>query len=217
MKKILGVGKTVKGKIKHFLIGSLICVCIVCIAVFAALAVYLNRQNEQAVTQLGNIYMSNINERISKHFDAISEQCLIPMTTFAENIPPMCENSKEEYLKWMTYYGHSRDYESVSWCDADGNIETIYGDSLQNSNPSVFLNVIKNGESRVAVGRNGKGEQVVLMCAPVRLKIKGMEDCIAMIGELPISYLSDILSLEDNDSLVYSLVIRKDLSATPLR
>ena len=82
-----------KDKIKHFLTGSLAAVCFVCVAAFAALALYLNWQNDQAVTQLGNIYMSNINERISKHFDAISEQCLIPMTTFAENIPPMCESS----------------------------------------------------------------------------------------------------------------------------
>ncbi len=199
-----------KDKIKHFLIGSLAVICIVCIVSFVALSVYLNIQNEQAVTQLGNIYMSNINDRVSKHFDAISEQCLTPMTTFAENIPPMCESSKEEYLKWMTYYGHSRDYESVSWCDSEGNLETIYGDPLQYSGPAVFLDSLKEGESRVAVGYNGSGEQVVLMCAPVRLSIPGMEDCIAMIGELPISYLSDTLSLEEESSLVYSLVIRKD-------
>lgn len=199
-----------KDKIKHFLSASLISVCVVCLVAFGALAVYLNRQNEQAVTQLGNIYMSNINNRISKHFDAISEQCLTPMTTFAQNIPPMCESNKEEYLKWMTYYGHSRNYESVSWCDSEGNLETIYGDPLQYSGPAVFLETLKNGESRVAVGNNGKGEQVVLMCAPVRLSIPGMEDCVAMIGELPISYLSEILSLEETDSLVYSLVIRKD-------
>ena len=199
-----------KDKIKHFLNASLIGVCIVCLVAFGALAVYLNLQNEQAVTQLGNIYMSNINNRISKHFDAISEQCLTPMTTFAQNIPPMCESNKEEYLKWMTYYGHSRNYESVSWCDSEGNLETIYGDPLQYSGPAVFLETLKNGESRVAVGNNGKGEQVVLMCAPVRLSIPGMEDCVAMIGELPISYLSEILSLEETDSLVYSLVIRKD-------
>lgn len=199
-----------KDKIKHFLSASLISVCVVCLVAFGALAVYLNRQNEQAVTQLGNIYMSNINNRISKHFDAISEQCLTPMTTFAQNIPPMCESNKEEYLKGMTYYGHSRNYESVSWCDSEGNLETIYGDPLQYSGPAVFLETLKSGESRVAVGNNGKGEQVVLMCAPVRLSIPGMEDCVAMIGELPISYLSEILSLEETDSLVYSLVIRKD-------
>lgn len=199
-----------KDKIKHFLVGSLVSVCIVCVVAFAALAVYLNRQNEQAVTQLGNIYMSNINDRVSKHFGAISDQCLIPMTTFAENIPPMCESSKEEYFKWMTYYGHSRNYESVSWCDDEGNIETIYGKSLQDSGAAIFLETVKNGESRVAVGYNDAGEQVVLMCAPVRLSIPGMEDCVAMVGELPISYLSDILSLEEENALVYSFVIRKD-------
>ncbi len=77
-----------KDKIKHFLSVSLISVCIVCVIAFSALAFYLNRQNDQAVTQLGNIYMSNINDRISKHFDAISDQCLTPMTTFAQNILP---------------------------------------------------------------------------------------------------------------------------------
>ncbi len=199
-----------KDKIKYFLVGSLVSVCIVCIVAFAALTVYLSRQNEQAVTQLGNIYMSNINDRISKHFDAISNQCLTPMKTFAENIPPMYESSKEEYFEWMTYYGHSRGYVSISWCDDEGNIETIYGETLQSSGSTSFLDTFKNGESRVAVGRNSAGEQVALMCTPVRLSIPGMENCIAMIGELPISYLSDTLSLEEENSLVYSFVIRKD-------
>ncbi len=199
-----------RNKIKHFLVGSLASVCIVCIVVFAVLAVYLNRQNEQAITQLGNIYMSNINDRISKHFGSISDQCLTPLTTFAENIPPKCESSKEDYFKWMTYYGHSRNYESISWCDNEGNIETIYGNPLQNSGPATFLKTMKDGESRVAVGYNGSGEQVVLMCAPARPSIPGMENCVAMMGELPISYLSDILSLEEENSLVYSFVIRKD-------
>ncbi len=202
-----------KNKIKHFLSGSLAGVCLVCIVAFAALTLYLNWQNDQAVTQLGNIYMSNINDRISKHFDAISDQCLTPMTTFAENIPPMCDGSKEEYLKWMTYYGHSRSYDSVSWIDDEGNLETIYGDPIEYSGPPDFVDIMKRGESRVAVGYNGDGEQVVLMCAPVTLTIPGMENCVAMVGEMPISYLVDTLSLdtmEDNDSLIYSLVIRKD-------
>ncbi len=202
-----------KNKIKHFLTGSLVGVCLVCIVAFAALTLYLNRQNDQAVTQLGNIYMSNINDRISKHFDAISDQCLTPMTTFAENIPPMCDGSKEEYLKWMTYYGHSRNYESVSWIDDQGNLEMIYGDPIEYSGPLDFVDIMKKGESRVAVGYNGDGEQVVLMCAPVSLTIPGMENCVAMVGELPISYLVDTLSLdtmEDQSTLIYSLVIRKD-------
>ncbi len=177
---------------------------------FAFLEIYLNSQNNQADTQLGNIYMSNINERVSKHFDAISDQCLTPMATFAETTPPMCEDNKDEYYKWMTYYSHSRNYDSVSWIDEDGNIETIYGEPLQYSTPAIYLDSLKNVISRVAVGSNAEGKQVMLMCAPVRLSIPGIEKCVAMIGELPITYLSEILSLEEGDALVYSIVIRKD-------
>jgi len=199
----------VKNKIKRFLTGGMVSVCLVCVVAFALLAAYLNRQNDAAVTQLGNIYMSNINSRISKHFGAITDQCLNPMKTFSENIPPMCENNKEEYYKWMTYYGHSRNYTALCWCDSSGNLEMIYGDTIEYSSPSTFINTMKSGESRVAVGRDSSGEQVVLICVPVTLHIPGMEDCVAMVGELPISYLSDILSLEEEDALVYSIVIRK--------
>jgi len=199
-----------KDKIKHFLVGSLVLVCVVCIGAFGALALYLSDQNDQAISQLGNIYMTNINERISKHFGAISDQCLEPMTTFAENIPPMYESSKEAYYQWMTYYGHSRDYTALSWCDGEGNLEIIYGEELEYTGPAGLLESLKSGESRVAAGYNSAGEQVVMMCAPVSLSIPGMEDCVAMVGAMPISYLSDILALEEESSLVYSLVIRKD-------
>ncbi len=201
------------GKIKNFLFRSLLAICIVCIVAFVGLSIYLNRQNEQAVTQLGNIYMSNINDRISKHFAAITEQCLDPMKEFSENIPPTYGNNKEEYYQWMAYYGRSRGYHSISWCDAAGNLEAIYGDPLQTTANTSFIEALKNGESRVAVGRNGSGEQVALICSPVSISVQGMENCIAMVGELPISYLSGILSLdtlEDKNTLIYSLVIRKN-------
>lgn len=129
--------------------------CVVCIVAFGALAVYLN----QTVTQLGNIYMSNINARISKHFDAISDQCLGPMTTFAENIPPMCESNKEEYFKWMTYYGHSRNYESISWCDDQGNIETIYGNRLQYSGNASLVETFKRGRAGLPWGATAPGNR----------------------------------------------------------
>ncbi len=199
-----------KNRIKHFLVSSLTGVCIVCIVAFAALAVYLNWQNEQTVTQLGNIYMSNINDRISKHFGSISDQSLIPMRTLAENVPPSFAGDKDAFYDWITYCGQNRGYESVCWSDADGNFEMIYGDPISFSNPATFLETMENGEDRVAVGTNGTGEQVILMCVPVHLDIPGMEDCIAMVGERPISYMADALSLEEEDALVYSFVIRKN-------
>lgn len=199
-----------KDRIKRFLTGGLAGACCVCIVAFSALAFYVNRQNEQTVTQLGNIYMSSINERITQHFGSITDLCLAPMKTLAENVPSMVAEDKEAFCQWITYCGQSRGYASVCWCDTDGNFEMIYGDPIEFSSPGTFLQTMKNGESRVAVGNNGAGEQVVLMCVPISIDVPGMEDCIAMVGELPISYMADALSLEREDALVYSFVIRKD-------
>ena len=57
-----------QNKIYRFLVGSLVVICAVCVTVFGVLASYLNRENEQAISQIGNIYMASMNERISKHF-----------------------------------------------------------------------------------------------------------------------------------------------------
>jgi len=198
-----------RNKIKHFLAGSLVSVCIVCIVAFAALAFYLNRQNEQTVTQLGNIYMSSINNRITKHFGSITDQCLTPMKTLAENMPSECAESKESFYQWITYCGKSRGYASVCWCDTNGDFEMIYGDPIEFSNPATFLSTMESGESRVSVGANSKGEQIVLMCVPVKLSVPGMEDCLALVAEQPISFIADALSLEEENALVYSFVIRK--------
>ncbi len=199
-----------KDKIKHFLTGGLAGVCLICIVAFAALAYYLNQQNDETITQLGNIYMSNINDRITQHFASITNQCLIPMKTFAENVPPMCADDQAAFHDWMTYCGQSRGYASMCWCDAEGNFEPIFGDPIDFYSPKTFLNTMKSGESRVAVGTNSAGKQILLMCVPVSLDVPGMEDCIALVGELPVSYLADALSLEKSESLVYSFVIRKD-------
>ena len=86
----------------------------------------------------------------------------------------------------------------------------LYGDGLTPTEPDAFLNYMKEGEKRLAIGYNDEGEQVVLVGVPLDSKIPGKEDCIALVGELPIGYIADTLSLEDEDSLIYSFVIRED-------
>ena len=199
-----------KNQIRRFLAGGLVVVCLVCIVAFTALAIYLNRQNEQTITQLGNIYMSNINNRISMHFGAISDQSLIPMKTMAENVPSTCASDRAAFYDWISYCGRNWGFDAVCWCDGDGNPEMIYGDPIEFSSQAAFLQAMKGGSSRVSVSYNSAGEQIVLMCVPVSLTVPGLEDCLALVGELPISYIADTLSLEEEDALVYSFVIRSD-------
>lgn len=199
-----------KNKIKHFLTGSLIAVFVVCIVVFSALSIYLNRQNEQTITQLGNIYMSSMNDRISKHFGSITDHRLVQLKAVTDNIPYEYQNDKESLNEWMTYNGKARGYESLAYFFSDGTLETIYGEAVTPSSVEALTQSMKNEDGRVAVGYNSNNEQVVLICVPIKLTVSGVEKCIGIIGELPISYIAETLSLEEEDALIYSFVIRKD-------
>jgi len=199
-----------KNKINHFLAFSLAMVCLVCIGVFMVLTAYLNHQNEQAVTQLGNIFMSNMNDRITKHFETMTEHRLIQMEALTKTIPPAYRDDEEAVRDWLIYSVQARGFDSLACCHTDGSLEMLYGDALEPSSPSLFLQTMKKGESKIAVGYNSSGEQVALICVPVSMEVSFLDDCIALVGELPISYIADTLALEEEDALLYSFVIRRN-------
>jgi len=199
-----------RNKTTRFLTFSLAIVCAVCIAVFASLAVYLNRQSEKTISELGNIYMASMNERISMHFQTMTEHRLTQMETLVQTIPPAYRSDEDALQNWLIYNAQARGFDSAAYYYPDGSLEMLYGGEVIPAGAQDFLSFMKNGESRIAMGTNSAGEQVVLIGAPVTVDIPGKEDCIALVGELPVSYVSETLSLDEDDSLVYSFVIRKD-------
>lgn len=45
---------------------------------------------------------------------------------------------------------------------------------------------------------------------PVSYQLENGEKSVALVGGLPVSYIKMILNLDDEDSMVYSHVIRRD-------
>lgn len=189
-------------RIKHFLIGSMVFVFIICIVVFTALSIYLNAQNENTITQLGNIYMSSMNERISKHFESITDHRLVQMKSMIEIVPPEYREDEEALHEWIVYNGKARGYASISYFCGDGSLKMIYGGEVSLLDSDEIFAAMKSGDGKVAVGFNSEGDKVFLVCVPISFDISGTDDCIALVGELPLSYISDTLSLEEDDSLI---------------
>ena len=57
-----------KNKTMNFLTLSIITVIIACIILFAALGIFMNKKSDETLSEMGTIYMSGLNERISMHF-----------------------------------------------------------------------------------------------------------------------------------------------------
>ena len=64
-KKHVKIGET------RFLMGSFVLLICFSVGVFAFLGSYMSRESERTIDDLGNMYMSSMGERISKHFETI--------------------------------------------------------------------------------------------------------------------------------------------------
>ncbi len=60
-----------KNPTTHFLICSFIGLLIFSIIIFSLLGIYMSRKSKQAVYDIGKIYMSGMNEQMSRHFETV--------------------------------------------------------------------------------------------------------------------------------------------------
>ena len=199
-----------KRSLNHLLISGLGLACAVCMVVFGVLTVYLNRKNDQTISELGSIFMSSMNNRITMHFSTMTEHRMDQMRSLAGSVPEDYAGDPESLRQWLLYSAQSRGFDSVAFMREDGSLDMLYGSQLTPGDRASFMEYMKRGESRLAVGFNSGGDMVIIVGVPIGGAIPGHEDCIALVGEMPLSYLVDTLSLEEEDSLIYSFVIRMD-------
>ena len=60
-----------KNPTTRFLICSFIGLLIFSIIMFSLLGIYMSRQSNRAVYEIGEIYMSGMNEQMSRHFESV--------------------------------------------------------------------------------------------------------------------------------------------------
>lgn len=197
-------------KITHFLRSSMMLVGILCIGIFVFITLYMNTQNEKTINQIGSIYMEGMNKRISKHFYTMIDLRLTQLDTLVNAIPAKEHEDSREVREWLEENGKMRDLEALAYYFEDGSVEMIYGTQVKFVNEKNFLDSMKNKERYVSAGTNVNGEPSAIIGTPVEIKMQDGRKSIAIVGKMQMEYISNALSLEDEDSILYSFVIRKD-------
>ncbi len=199
-------------KITHFLRSSMILIGVFCVGIFVFLAVYMRSQSEKTVNQVGSVYMASMNERISKHFSTMIDLRLTQLDTLVESIPSDEKEvtDSDEVRKWLEYNAKLRGLESLAYYFDDGSFEMIYGIPIASVNAEKFLSSMQNNERTVSIGIDSDGKQAAIIGTPFDIKMQDERKTIAIVGKMPIEYISESLSLDDKEALLYSFVIRKD-------
>ena len=209
MNVIASMGNDKKNAAARFLIYSFIGLVIFSIAVFSLLGIYMNRKSRDTICEVGEIYMSGMNEQMSGHFESVielrfSQVCGIASVVSSDN------RDKEKLYEELVYRAQVRDFDYVALCSAGGKLEMLYGQPIQPINPDPFIQSLIQGEQKVAVGIDSTGNEVVLFGIEAAYPMQDGGNSIGLVAALPLEYITGFLSLADENQLMYYHIIRPD-------
>lgn len=193
-----------------FLMMSFFVMIAVCVGVLVLFSRITTEKSEETVNEIGTIYMSGLNERISMHFESTIDSRLSRVEYLIETVQAEDFASLEELYARLRYGAEARNLSHLALLDADGAFEMVLGDEIALADPEPFLASVAQGNKKIAVGRSASGEDVVVLGVPTNYPMKNGKKSIALTGAFPVSDIKRLLALDNNYSLVYSHVIRRD-------
>lgn len=200
--------KKLKAQTIRFLAISIIGIILFCTGAFSLLGFHMSRKSAETIQKLGDYYMSAMSEQITKHFETLISLRLSQVEAMVATVPPDLFDQKTERDE-LVGLAQARMFYHVALYSYDGTFEALSGNQLHLTDPQPFLNSIRDGKEKVAVGKDSIGSDLILLGIPAAYSMSDGQRSIALIVAMPVDYLKESLSLEE-DMLVYSRIIRND-------
>lgn len=193
----------------RFLLYSFVGLLVFSMGVFAMLGVYMSRKSTKTIHEVGEIYMSGMSEQMARHFENIIELRFEQVEGIVSVVPSKSADKEAMYAD-LVYRAQVRGFEYLALCTSDGRFETLCGEAFQPVNPPPFVDALRRGEQRVAVGVDAAGNEVVLFGIDADYPMQDGEACTGLVAAVPLEYISDFLFSENQDALIYCHIIRPD-------
>lgn len=195
---------------RKFLIISLSFLIVVCILSFMAIAIRIGRKSNDAVSDVGMLYMSEMNRQLQEKYTTVIELRLSQVEGIVKRTPPESVHYGEEMLEELAISASVRDFTYLGLYKKNGDCETIYGESLRIIDEKEFLEGLDSEEIKISSAEDASGERVLLLIQAAEYEMKDGSTSVALVAGIPMEYLNEALFLEEEGALIYSHVIRAD-------
>lgn len=199
-----------KKKTAGFLLASLALLIAVIVGTLSFFALTMERESQQVINNVGTIYMQGMSEKIAMHFETTMNLRMNQLETMVINLPPEEAEYGSDLIGQLQHEGTIRSFDYLAFYDWDGKFHMIYGDEVQLEDTASFLGSLRNGEKKIAVGHSRTEEKIIMMGIPTAYPMENGEKSIALVAGIPASYINEVLSLDIDNTLTYSHIIRRD-------
>ena len=134
-----------KNKTIRFLQVSLIFVSILCVGIFLFLAAYMNQKSAGTISEVGNIYMSGMNERILLHFRTTIEMRLSHVEDLERLASSTMYQDNQKLREELSYNAMARGFSYLGLYSQDGDFDMLYGAELEVIDTESFLKSLRKG------------------------------------------------------------------------
>ncbi len=200
-----------KKNIDRFILISFTVTIFFCISILVSSALSMNKRSSETITKIGYTYMEEINNGICNHFNTTINLRLSQVETIINKNPPEENVYGEEFLSTMKNDGKARNFPYLALMSTDGEFEKIYGEDLTLLHPDVFLKSMNENKNKVAAAFNDQGDIYIMLGVSTEYHMKNGKTNTALVAAISVEYLSNILSLDnENGELTYSNIITQE-------
>lgn len=161
--------------------------------------------------------MEEINSQLKRHFDSLVEMQLSQVEGITLAVPPSSvDGMDEDTVQSMTASGRSRDFTYLALYNTDGHADILYGEPVTIREEDAFLRSLNQAEPKIVLGDTASGQGMLLLGVSVGYPVSQgypMRDgsqCTALLAGVPIESVNQALSLDINNTLVYSHIIESN-------
>ena len=196
-------------KTKKKLWVSFLCLIIICIIIFAWMYQFLGEKNEETVTEIGMIYMSEMNRQLEQKYSTIIELRRSQVEGILKRTSPENVSYDGQMLEEMRLNASVRNATYMGFHRRNGESELIYGDSIEPENMQEFQRLL-NGEIQVTSSLSEDGKKMIILGIEADYPMNDGGRSELLVVGFYMEDLENALVTQEENALVYTHIIQAD-------
>lgn len=197
-------------KTKKFFRQSFFSVIIVCLVVFVWLKNYMAAKTKEMVTNVTDVYMSEMSKQIQQKFEAIIDLQMSQLEGIKFRTPAETAIYGEKLLEELKLSAEIRNFTYLAFLNEEGELERIFGDVVNIDDSTNIMDCLKQGEKIVERGRTADGEKLLLLIEEAEYPLEDGRRSVALVAGVEMTYLEEALFTSNEDELVFYHIIDMD-------
>ena len=199
-----------KRNTKKFLAISFSLLAIACVVMITFTSSVIAEKSDFAINKIGSLYMSGMAKQMQEKFDTVIDMQISELKGIIERHPPESVEYDQDMFDQLALSAQVRDFVYLGLYTEEGESETIYGSDVEYDSEITFRSVLDDSSLRVFSGTSTDGEKVICMLVNVCYPMRNGKTSSAIVAATPMDDLEKVLTLDEDDALMYSFIIRAD-------